>query len=465
MAVDRPLVLVLDDVQWAESALLDVVDAIAARGCADPRALHRPTGGARHTTRMVRYGDRARVADDEGSARLVDELAGDIALSADDRGRIIAAAGGNPLFVEELLAMILVDPTGEIPSSLDRLLAERLGQLPNEERRAAERASIEGQRFHRSAVIELSDPSVRPSVPQILGRLVGQGLVRPAPAVFADESAFEFRHLLIRDAAYRGMLKRLRADLHERFADWLEQIAGERVVEFEEILGYHLERAYRYREELGPVDEHRGLAERASHRLGTAGTRAADRGDAAASVKLIRRALALMRGDDPSRAELEFTLGENLWNGFDPEAVPVLQAAAASAATAGRKDLEARARLSLGLIGTHLNPGGGGETELDRVVEEWIPVLEELGDERGLAKGCLALANIEATALRFEAADPLLERAIGFARRTGSTKDELDGCFWFAISLNYGPLPAGEASRTARAARAPMRRRSRRRRC
>ena len=447
VAVDRALVLVLDDVQWAESALLDVVEAIVGRDApiflvciGRPEVLE---------TRPAWLGTAIRLEslDGEESDRLVDELAGETGLSPEKRSRVIAAAGGNPLFVEELLAMVLVDPMGEIPSSLDMLLAARLGQLPNDERRAAERASIEGQRFHRSAVIALSDPPVRPNVPESLDRLAGQGLVRPAPAAFANESAFEFRHLLIRDAAYRAMLKRLRADLHERFADWLERIAGERALEFEEIMGYHLEQAYRYREELGPVDEHRGLAERAARRLGGAGTRAADRGDAAAAVKLIRRALALMTDDDPSRAELELTLGDSLWSAFDPQAVPVLRAAAGSAVTAGRRDLEGRARLSLGLIGTHLNPGGGGETQLERVVETWIPVLEELGDERGLAKGWLALANIEATALRFEAADQMLERALAYARRSASTKDELDGCFWLSISLNYGPLPAEEAIR------------------
>ena len=207
---------------------------------------------------------------------------------------MIGAAGGNPLFVEELLALTLEDPSLEIPSTLDLLLAARLERLSRDERSAAERASVEGEVFHRGAVVELSEPRARLTVPAALARLADHGLLRTTPPSFANEAAYKFRHILIRDAAYRATLKKLRAELHERFAGWLEGIAGDRVTEFEEILGFHLEQAYRYREDLGATAPYRDLAERAAKWLGSAGTRAAGRGDAGAAIKLLERTLALL---------------------------------------------------------------------------------------------------------------------------------------------------------------------------
>ena len=92
-------------------------------------------------------------------------------------------------------------------------------------------------------------------MPRRLLALARKELIRPDRAEFAGEDAFRFRHLLIRDAAYQAMPKEQRADLHERFAGWLEHAAGERVAEYEEILAYHFEQAYRYRLELGPIDD------------------------------------------------------------------------------------------------------------------------------------------------------------------------------------------------------------------
>ena len=109
--------------------------------------------------------------------------------------------------------------------------------------------------FHRGAVIELSEASAREAVPARLDDLKGRDFIRPDAATLAGEVAFRFKHLLVREAAYRATAKKLRAGLHERFADWLERLAGDRVAEYQEILGYHLEQAYRYRAEIGSLDE------------------------------------------------------------------------------------------------------------------------------------------------------------------------------------------------------------------
>ncbi len=135
-----------------------------------------------------------------------------------------------------------------------------------------QRASVVGKVFWWGAVTELSPEDDRPRVGSNLQTLLRKELVHPDRSGFAGEDAFRFSHILVRDAAYGSMPKRSRADLHQRFAGWLERKAGDRIAEFEEIVGYHLEHAYRYEAELGPVDdEARAVAEAAAERLAAAG--------------------------------------------------------------------------------------------------------------------------------------------------------------------------------------------------
>jgi tetratricopeptide (TPR) repeat protein len=303
-------------------------------------------------------------------------------------------------------------------------------------------------------------------VARSLEGLAARDLIRPAAASFVDEAAFRFKHSLVRDAAYNGIAKKLRAELHEGYASWLEGVAGDRLVEHEEILGYHLEAAYRYRAELGPVEGYRSLAERAAQLLGNAGVRAAGRGDAAAAGSLLARTLALLPEDAKTRPELLLTLGEVRWSSLDPEgASTALNAAVESAAASGRRELEGSARLTLASIGVHMNEGRAEET-FRLTAEEWLPVLQELGDERGLAKAWFGLGLFELVSLRFRAAADLLQRALEYARRSGSGKDELDCTFWLSNALLHGPEPVGEALRrlesladgaSTRAARATLR--------
>src|SRR5262249_44865968 len=164
-------------------------------------------------------------------------------VSGDLRERIARAAGGNPLFIAEMLAMARERANVEVPPTLKALLTARLDQLDEPERRVLERGSVEGELFHRGAVQALA-----PEEPQVTARLAGlvrRELVRPERAQLEGDDGFRFRHLLIRDAAYEALPKRLRADLHTRFAEWLDVRGG--LVELDEIVGYHLEQAARYR--------------------------------------------------------------------------------------------------------------------------------------------------------------------------------------------------------------------------
>jgi predicted ATPase len=223
------------------------------------------------------------------------------------RVRIAQTAGGNPLFAEELVAWVREGGAlEELPAGLNALLGARLDQLDPDARDALERGAVEGELFHQAAIVELSDEPVRSAVPGELGQLARKDLIRLAAAgLLAGGVAYRFKHILVREAAYLATAKRLRALLHERYADWLEQVVGERVGEYHEILGYHLEQAYRYRSELGTLDESAArLASRAAAHLEAAGLRAGNRGDPNAAVKLLERALGLGIPDARSRVRV-----------------------------------------------------------------------------------------------------------------------------------------------------------------
>jgi predicted ATPase len=191
-----------------------------------------------------------------------------------------------------------------VPPTLRALVAARLDQLDNTERRVLERAAVEGEIFHRGAVRALG-PEETQVTPQ-LASLVRKGLIRPEKSEFEGEDGFRFRYLLLRDAAYDSLPKAKRADLHERFAAWVEGRSVGRP-ELDEILGYHLEQSYRYRAELGPIDdEARALGERAARRFAGAGRRAARRGDVRAASGLLRRASDLLPAGHPGRARSSF---------------------------------------------------------------------------------------------------------------------------------------------------------------
>src|SRR5262245_57493086 len=196
-------------------------------------------------------------------------LATDASLDDDLRARITAASAGNPLYVEEMLAMVREhggDGEIAVPPTIHALLQARIDSLDGDVRVVMERGSVEGEVFHRGAVAELAPDPVRSEVGSHLATLVRKELIRSTAPTFPQDEGFRFRHLLIRDAAYESLPKATRAELHERFADWL---ATHDLVEGDEIVGYHLEQAHRYRAELDAADtELERLATRASEHLG-----------------------------------------------------------------------------------------------------------------------------------------------------------------------------------------------------
>ncbi len=272
-----PLIVCFDDIQWGEETFLELVESTALLSTGAPLLLvcmarpelldRRPGWPATLRLEPLPEGDAGALVGDA----VPDEV----------RQQIVRASGGNPLFLTEMVA--LSDASSgevEVPATLRALLAARLDQLDEPERRVLERGAVEGELFHRGSVQALA-PEETEVTPR-LAALVRRGLVRPDRPLLPREDAYQFRHLLIRDAAYDALPKATRADLHRRFADWLEE-HGESLVELDEILGYHLEQAALYLAELGRSDA--ALAETASRRLAAAGERGRWRGDQEAARK------------------------------------------------------------------------------------------------------------------------------------------------------------------------------------
>ena len=306
-ASERPQVVVIDDLQWAEPVFVDLVEHIADLSRDAPIFLLciartelidvRPDwgGGKLNATSLLLEPLGAAECEE-----LMGRLVGDAPLAMDLREKITAASAGNPLYVEEMLAMVREhggDGEIAVPPTIRALLQARIDSLDGDVRVVMERGSIEGEVFHRGAVSELSPAPMRDVVGAHLATLVRKELIRSTSPTFPEDEGFRFRHLLIRDAAYESLPKSTRAELHERFADWL---SGHDLIEKDEIVGYHLEQAHRYRAELDPDDTTLVvLGQRAADHLGAAGFAAKDRGDWSAARVLLQRARSLLSpGDD-----------------------------------------------------------------------------------------------------------------------------------------------------------------------
>ena len=339
------------------------------------------------------------------------------------REKIARAAGGNPLFIEEMLAMAQ-EAEGEVvvPPTLRALLAARLDQLERAERGVLERGAIEGEIFHRGAVQALAPDETQ--VTPRLAALVRKDLIRPVKAQLAGEDGFRFRHLLIRDAAYDALPKAIRAELHARFASWLEQHGAE-LVELDEILGYHLEQACRYRAELGLPDDDE-LAVAARGRLTAAGSRARLRQDYGAAGSLLERAVALV-----PPAELDLALETDLVDaliqaGKGGDALRRADSFAERASAAGDRVGELCGRIKEGIIRVYLEPEGATE-KVATLIDQALPVFQAAGDDLALYIGYSALGQVASMRGHMDAALDAFERAFAHARQAGLPHQQLLG--------------------------------------
>jgi class 3 adenylate cyclase/tetratricopeptide (TPR) repeat protein len=467
---DGPLVIVLDDLQWAEPTLLDLVEYIAGWSRDVPMLLLclarpdlldvRPTWGSGVAKPTILNLDPL---DERESERLVSQLLGGTHL--DDRAfaRIADSAGGNPLFLEEILRMLeddgLLQREGDswlapdlgdlrIPESIQALLGARLDRLSPDERLVIRSAAVVGKVFWWGAVEHLVPEGARSRVGSALQTLVRKDLIRPEPSTFAGEDAFRFHHILIQDAAYRGTPKEVRAQLHEAFANWLEGVAGDRDVELEEVIGYHLEQAYRYRSELAPItDRETALAARAGLRLSSAGIRALERRDVPAGADLLGRATALLPRDRRERRMALLALGEALEEIGDlGPAQAALEEAEALAKEAADEVTAANAGiLRLSLLG--FTDPRNLSVDPVREAERLITALSDLGDDLGLVRAWRLIGDVHWNHGRYASADEALAHAIEHARRAGATREEADALGRYVGSGVYGPAPVEEIER------------------
>jgi class 3 adenylate cyclase len=336
LAARRPVVALVDDIQWAEPALLDLLVHLLDMSRGAPILL---LASARHELLEdhPRWGEHAAAAclllpalADDAAAQVLGNMLGHAQLPIDVTQRIVDAAEGNPLYVEQMLQMLIDGGALQlqggqwlrsalysdivVPPTICALLEARLDSLERADRATLESASVIGLQFESSAVEALVPELLKPAVGKHLDLLVRRRFIRAADQE-QGLANHRFHHQLVRDTAYQSLLKRERARLHIAFVGWADRVntARGRAVEFQEILGWHLEQAHRYLGELGPLDE-AGLAigADAAGRLSSAARRTMERGDDHATASLLRRAAALLAGDEGQRLELLPTLAESL---------------------------------------------------------------------------------------------------------------------------------------------------------
>jgi DNA-binding SARP family transcriptional activator len=447
VARERSLVVVVEDVHWAEPTLLDLLEYLVAFSSGYPILLVcsarpefveiRPAWGAPHPNRSL----LPLSALSDAEARQLVETAGEHELESRTAASIVATAEGNPLFLEQLVAVGAENGKTKLPSSIHTVLAARIDHLDRGEREVLEDASVQGRSFYASLVAELVAEGDRTRIATHLVSLVQKQLIRADRSERPREDTFRFAHVLIREAAYEGLPKQRRAELHEIVARWLERRPGSR----DEAIGYHLGEAYRLRAELGTVGEReRALATGAAERLATAARAALRRGDLVAGASLLERAASLLELDPPARSALLPELGAALREaGRLADADAVLAEAIEGAGEDER--LESRARVERELVRLQVEPGAPID-EAPRVAELALPVLKAHGDDLGQCRAwCLWAVHawVEGHAAR---ADEAWQRAAEHADGAGDEVALLEVLgTWRASAAVFGPTPVPEA--------------------
>ncbi|MBA2641330.1 MAG: hypothetical protein H0U82_00195 [Actinobacteria bacterium] len=462
-----------DDIHWAEPTFLDFVEHLVDSVRDAPLVLLCP---ARHDLLEARadWAQRpgaARIVLDvlapEDMGRIVDNLLGQAGIADAARARIVAAADGNPLFVEQMLSMMIDDgllrfEAGSwsatsalsdlaVPPTIQALLASRLDQLSAEERALVEPASVIGQVFPQDALAALAPEPLRPQVSARLTELTSKQFIRPDMSAI-DEARFRFNHALIRDAAYNGLLKRARADFHERFVAWADKVNSERnrFVEFEEILGYHLEQAHQYLSELGPLDDRgKEIGLSAALRLASAGKRAFSRGDMPAAANLLGRAHRLFPDEDLRALELAPSLGEALMEIGEFESASVLLGLAVEQAgkieeTRLWADALVTWQLMRRFVADDLERWGD---DVVRELGEVIPLAERISAHAELAKAWRLLGVVHGSVCRYRDATEALRQAIDHSRIAGDQRLEARLIAEYTAGLRDGPTRVDEAVR------------------
>lgn len=470
LAADKPLVVVFDAIQWGEPTFLDLIEYLVGWSKSQPMLIVclarneflevRPAWGTGQANAVT---VALEPLSDEATQELIVSLLGGTEVPVAAKRRISETTEGNPLFVGEMLRMMIDDGiltktedgwtlTGDIagvpmPGSIQALVAARLDRLDAEERQVVGRGSVIGRVFWWGAISQLTPQNLRGAVAGYLQTLVRRELIQPEQSTFPGEDAFRFTSVLISDAAYQGLAKKLRADLHEGFTAWLEKKFGDRIRELEDILGYHLERSFIYRKELGVVDERtRAIGGRAAEFLGSAGRRALARADMPAAANLLSRAVELLEIGDPARVELQLDLCSAVMETAGLEAATKIIDAAMGAATAlGDRRLQAHALIQQTYFDMYTEAEEGWKNKALAGAQNAIEVFQEAGDELGMTQAYQLMAEAHWTAQEYAEVERILDTALAHAQKSGSAREEAKILGWLPYVAFWGPTPADQA--------------------
>jgi class 3 adenylate cyclase/tetratricopeptide (TPR) repeat protein len=446
LAARAPLVVALDDVQWAHAALADLIEDAArwTRGpvlfvCAarsDLLDAHPAWGGGLMRSVTMTVGPLNR----DESARLADALLE--APGGDDAGaidvpdatsRLVAAAEGNPLFLEHLAAEALEhgagwDPTAA-PTTIQALLDARLDRGSSELARLLEIASVQGVTFSLDVARALA--------PEIEGI---ESLLREAEraqlAYAMAPGLGTFAHALVREMAYRRLTKATRADLHAATADLLPQ-------DDDELVGVHLERAAALRAEIGRRDPE--LERRAGERLASTGARAFARLDLATSADLLGRAARLLPRGSLARLEMLPDLAIALMeNGRVDEARALLEGAVEEAEQAGSRRDAIRIRLQQ--LALHVYTEATEDQVRSGILEgrDLLDELATLEDDVGLAQGWIVVDYLHWLVGQMAEAEDASTRSVAHAERAGRLREQVQAGGDQATALIIGPRTVAE---------------------
>ena len=448
LATAQPLILHIDDFQWTEPMMIDLLDHVVSlsRGApllilctARPELLEDNPGWSAERPNATTIALEPLATTD--CEQLLNELGDE--LDARARERVITTSEGNPLFLQEMVVLAREGGALDVPPTIQALLAARLERLSADERELLARGAVEGLVFHRSAVEALVGAGASTAVESRLQELVRKDLIRPHSPNVPGEDAFRFRHLLIRDAAYERLPKATRADLHARYANWLENSTVE-FAEVDEIVGWHLEQAVGQQRDVHREVEST-LPARAAEHLYEAGRRAGDRSDVGAARNLLERALSLAPSGGALHADVSIGLAERLIEAGDlGRADELLSAIESATDDVGRTSL---ARLEWVV---HSQPSEAKQM-IESVLPRMLDQLARAGDDRGLAKAHMVAFWAQWTASRATPAAEQARLAAEHALSAGDVGMWSRALGWYVATLIYGPASAtmSELTKTA----------------
>ena len=464
----RPVVVVVDDIQWAEPLFLDLIEhltewvqgasvlivTLARPEIRDIRASFATEG------RGLRAVVQLEGLDAEETAELANRLVGSGSLPAELLGRLPASTEGNPLFVRELVKMLVDDgviaqsdgswtltieaEAITVPPTIQSLLSARIDRLSTGERRLLELASVVGSEFPLGAVEAVFSPDATSTfdVREAMDRLRRRELVEPAGRYWGDEAVFRFHHVLIRDEAYRRILKRTRADLHVRIGEWTERTSRGLAGEHEALIGYHFEQAYRYLRDLSASEaETRPIGETAAELLAVAAQRSLERDDVASAGGLAERAIACLDLDDPTLPDLLVIGAEALLAFGDvPRGTQLVRRLRE---LGGSTRMRAWAQCFEAQLVVLTEPEGLEEAVslLDTTASD----LRDFGDQSGVAKARLVRAQALARLGHIGECEPELDVALTAARAANDRRRVAAVLGEAPVAALWGPSPIPRA--------------------